>query len=272
VTTAELLDVLWRDYVALTPQAARIHRLLTLRGELLCNDHVALGTFGAPGIGMAALAQPFEARGWRGRDHYEFRDKHLRARYWRHDDPALPKLFISELVLDDLSPGAQAVVSGLLAQLPPRFGERGERDALAWAGRPWRVSYPEYQALAGESEYAAWLAAFGFHVHCVAVDFGSLATFPDLEALCAFLIEHGFGVNDTGGMIKGSRAEYLERSSTRADSVAVAFADATVRIPSCSYEFARRYRLPSGEVFHGFARASADKIFAPSDLGISPTG
>jgi hypothetical protein len=267
VTVAELLDVLWRDYVASTPQAERIHRLLTQRGEILCNDHLAFRTYAAPGLGIDALARPFEALGWRARDRYRLRDKHLRARYWQHDDATLPKVFLSELVVDELSPGAQAVIDALVAQLPAGFGER---DDLPWAGRPWRVTHADYLALLAESEYAAWVAAFGFRVNHFTVDVGSLSTFPDLEALDAFLIEHGEALDDRGGMIKGSRAERLEQSATRADRVAVAFADATVRIPSGSYEFARRFPLPSGELFHGFAPASAEKIDESSDAGIAP--
>jgi hypothetical protein len=264
VTVAELLDALWRDYVARTPQAAPIHRLLTQRGEILCNDHVALRSFGTPGIGIDALARPFEALGWRPRERYRFGDRHLRARYWQHADPTLPKVLISELVIEELSPGAQARIAALLEQLPDGFAAR---DDLAWAGRPWRISYAEYAALFAESSYAAWVAAFGFRVNHFTVDVDSLSTFPDLAALDAFLIEHGFALDDSGGTIKGSPADRLERSATRADSVAVAFADATVRIPSCCYEFARRYRLPTGELFHGFIPARTDASFASAALG-----
>ena len=78
MTTSELLDALWRDYVASTPQAERIHHLLAARGEIIRNDHVALRTFDAPGIGIEALARAFEALGWQPRDRYRFDDKHLR--------------------------------------------------------------------------------------------------------------------------------------------------------------------------------------------------
>lgn len=257
MTAAELLEVLWRDYTAATPQAARIHQLLTQRGELLCNDHVALRSFAGDGLGMAALARPFEACGWRPRDRYELAASHLRARYWQHEDPALPKLFISELVVDQLSAAARAEVHRLLAQLPPGFAERAD---LAWSGRPWQLSYAAYERLYAESEYAGWVAAFGFRVNHFTVDLGSLSTFPDLVALDAFLVEHGFALDDRGGMIKGSPAERLEQSWTRADAIEVEFDDATVRIPSGSYEFARRYRLPSGELFHGFAPSGAEHV------------
>lgn len=264
LNSGDLLAALWRDYVASTPQAEAIHHLLSERGEIIVNDHVALRTYGSPGIGLDALARPFEAAGWvRADDHYRFDDKHLVARYWKHPDPALPKVFISELVLAELSPAAQQVIAGLVSQLPPGFGERPD---LPWAGRPWQVTHAQYSALLAESEYAAWVAAFGFRVNHFTVDVNALTTFRDLVGLNAFLVEHGFTLNESGGAIKGTRADCLEQSSTRADSVEVAFSDKRVRIPSCYYEFAKRYALPSGALFQGFVPASADKIFESTDV------
>lgn len=263
MTPSQLLEHLWRDYVATTPQAERIHALLAGRGELIRNDHVALRTYGAPGIGLTALARPFEALGWQPRDRYRFDDKHFVARFWQHPDPALPKVFISELVLGELSADAQQRIAGLVAQLPAGFGERAD---LPYAGRPWQLAYADYEALLAESEYAAWVAAFGFRVNHFTIDVGALSTFPDLQALDAFLVEHGFTLNDAGGIVKGTPAERLEQSSTRADSIEVAFADRAARIPSCYYEFARRYPLPSGELFQGFVPASANKLFESTDV------
>lgn len=253
VTTAELLDVLWRNYVAKAPQAAEIRSVLTGRGEILSNDHVALRTFALPGIGGCALARPFEALGWQPRDSYEFPGG-VRARAWRHGDRALPGVLISELVVDGLSPRAQAVIRGLVDQLPAGFGER---DDLAWAGRPWRVSYADYQALRAESEYAAWVAAFGFVANHFTVDAGALSTFPDLAAVGAFLVEHGFPLDESPGDMTDGAPGGGERAATRPDRVAVEFADVTVRIPSCHYELVRRHPLPSGELFTGVVAASA---------------
>jgi hypothetical protein len=264
VTVEALLAALWADYVASTPQAERIRGLLAARGEAVRNDHVALRTFGSPGLGLATLAAPFEALGWRARDRYRFDDKKLIARYWRHPDPALPKIFISELCVDELSPGARQLITGLVAQLPPGFAARPD---LPWAGRPWQVTRAAYEVLLAESEYAAWVAAFGFRVNHFTVDVNALATFPDLAAVVAFLVEHGFAMNDAGGVIKGGPGERLEQASTRAEPVEVALADATLAIPSCYYELARRYPLPSGELFQGFIPTSADKIFESTDVG-----
>jgi hypothetical protein len=263
LTIAELLDALWRDYVATTPQAERIQRLLRDRGERVQNDHIALRTYALPGIGIDALARPFEALGWRKQpDRYRFDDKKLVARYWQHDDPALPKVFISELCVSELSVAAYQIIDQLVAQLPRGFGERGD---LPWAGRPWRVRRAEYESLLIESEYAAWVAAFGFRVNHFTVFVNALTTFPDLESLDAFLVDHGFTLNAAGGVIKGSPAQHLEQSSTRADSIEVDLAGETMRVPSCYYEFARRYPLASGELFQGFVPTSADKIFESTD-------
>jgi hypothetical protein len=266
VTIIELLDVLWRNYAALVPQAEHIRHLLASRGEVSCHDHLALRTYGVPGIGADALARSFEALGWRRRERYEVSGRGVRARCWQHPDAAIPKVLISEIAIEALSPEAQAVIGGLIDQLPARFGELGD---LPWVGRPWRVTYADYRVLHAEFEPAAWLAAFGFRVHHFTIDVGALATFPDLTALDAFLVEHGFLLEDRGGEITGSAAEWIERSATRPDPVAVEFADVTERIASSGYEFVRRHRLPSGELFHGFAPASTGAVSPSTDAGPS---
>jgi len=256
----ELLAALWADYVATTPQAEKIHRLLAERGEAVKNDHVALRTFNLPGIGMAQLAKPFEAAGWELQpDRYRFEDKKLVARYWKHADPALPKVFISELCVEELSAGANQIVHTLTMHLPKDFAP------LPWSGRPWSVRRAEYETLLIESEYAAWVAAFGFRVNHFTVAVNGLTTFPDLHSLNAFLVDHGFALNQAGGAIKGTPAQLLEQSSTLADSIVVDLAGEAMRIPSCYYEFARRYPQADGELFQGFVPTSADKIFESTD-------
>jgi hypothetical protein len=229
MTVAELLDALWRDYVATTPQAERIHRLLSGRGEAVRNDHVALRTYNLPGIGLAELARPFEALGWQLQDdRYRFEDKKLVARYWRHADPTLPKVFISELCVEELSAGANQIIAGLVRQIPAGFA------LTPWAGRPWQLRRAEYETLLIESEYAAWVAAFGFRVNHFTVDVNALTTFPDLESLNAFLVDHGFALNQAGGVIKGTPAQRLEQSSTLADTITVELAGESARVDDCS--------------------------------------
>lgn len=250
-----LLEDLWRDYVAITPLAGRVHALLEARGERIVNDHVALRTYGVPGFGLATLAAPFEQLGWEARGHYTFPDKKLVARYWQHADPTLPKIFISELVIADLPARAQALISGLVANA-----------SFAMGTRPWQVDHATYRALLDDSEYAAWVAAFGFRVNHFTVDVNRLTTVASLAELNTLLRDAGFALNESGGAIKGTPADLLEQSSTRAEEIDVAFSDTTARIPSCYYEFARRYPQPDGTLFQGFVPASADKIFESTDV------
>jgi Domain of unknown function (DUF1338) len=254
MTLPELLDRLWVDYVAMTPQAERIHALLAARGETIANDHVALRGLGIANLGIAALAKPFEAVGYALQPaRYRFDDKKLVARYWKHPDRGVPKLFISELCVDELSASAQQSIAALVAQLPAGFSDRPD---LPWAGRPWRTSRAIYDALLAESEYAAWLAAFGFRVNHFTLAVDALTTFGSLAELDAFLVANGFALNTAGGAIKGTPAEKLEQSSTLADAIAVDLDGERAMLPSCYYEFAKRY-----DGFEGFVPASADKIF-----------
>ncbi len=225
---AALVDHLWRDFVATTPQAARIRELLVARGELVHHDHVALRTIAAPGLGLDALGGPLEAAGFRPRERYRFDEARLRARYWQHDDPNAPKVFVAELDPGGLSVGAQVILERLLAQVPSSFTERPE---LLRTGRPWTPTYADYQALLVESEHAARVAALGIGVERCSVDVGALITFPDLDALVAFLVEHAFRVDARG-----------ERAAIRPDPISVRFADTVARIPSGSYELALRHQ------------------------------
>jgi hypothetical protein len=83
------------------------------------------------------------------------------------------------------------------------------------------VRKAEYESLLRESEYAAWVAAFGFRVNHFTVNVNALTTFPDLLSLNAFLLDHGFTLNESGGAIKGTPADRLEQSSTRADEIEI---------------------------------------------------
>jgi Domain of unknown function (DUF1338) len=262
----QLFARLWADYVANTAQPQRIHKLLAGRGEQVFNDHIALrsiASFGAQrGVGIADLAKPFIALGFVAQDSYAFPQKHLRACYYQHADAAFPKVFVSELLVSELSSAAQATLAGLLQQLAPDFATRAD---LPWAGRPWALSHATYLELLAESEYAAWVAAFGFRVNHFTIDVNRLRTFAELNEVNAFVQDHGFVLNAAGGVIKGNPAERLEQSSTMADAVDVAFTDGTFAIPSCYYEFAKRYPLPDGTLFQGFVPASADRIFESTD-------
>ncbi|WP_437204242.1 DUF1338 domain-containing protein [Planctomicrobium sp. SH664] len=257
-----LFQRLWADFTQINPQANTIRQLLEGRGETIINDHIAFRTFDDPRVNIDVIARPFVAEGYEAREVYRFEQKKLDARHFEFNHPSAPKIFISELNLSGFSTGLQNTVATLLDQIPQSALEDPEFCAI---GRPWQLTYGDYEALARESEYAGWMAAFGFRANHFTVLVNSLKTVKSLKELNELVKEAGFPLNTEGGEIKGGPQDFLEQSSTLASEVAVSFADGTFRIPGCYQEFARRYPLPDGTLFSGFVTKSADKIFQSTD-------
>ncbi len=261
-----LFSRFWDDYSRLNPQAKAIHTLFEEQGWTIVNDHIALRTFGDPRVGVDRLGKVFENLGYIRRGEYEFKEKKLYAAHWEpeneEDLDRLPKVFISELLLKHFSGELQATVDHLIGQVPARTLAS---DELVLCKRPWKMDYKTYQKLATESEYAGWMAAFGFRANHFTVNVNQVEAVKGVPELNAFLKKHGFKLNASGGEIKGGPDVCLEQSSTLADQVEVEFTDRKARVPACYYEFAKRYPLESGKLFQGFVEKSADKIFESTD-------
>ncbi|MBZ6072562.1 DUF1338 domain-containing protein [Aeromonas schubertii] len=252
-----LFGHLWDNYIKVTPSAHKVHELLA-GGESIVNDHVAFRTFNLPKVGLEKLAAHFLALGYEEKGQYEFKAKKLKAKHFEHNDPDAPKVFISELKVEELSAPAQAIVHALVEQVPEHLTDA---PAFLYAGAPWRVSHADYQTLLAESEYAAWMAAWGYRANHFTVSINRLRDFDTIEAVNAALKRAGFVLNAVGGEVKGDPHVMLEQSSTMADKADVAFTDGVKTIPSCFYEFALRYPQADGILYPGFVEASADKIF-----------
>ena len=248
---------LWQNYVEITPSAKAIHDLLGNGAEII-NDHVAFRTFNLDGIGLPALSKHMFRLGYEVAGEYQFNEKHLMALHFEHPDASKPKVFISELLVENLSSQAQAIIKKLAANIDLN---KVEEDDFMYSGRHWDISSEDYQTLQAESEYAAWMSVWGFRANHFTVSVNALPDFETLESVNEALKNAGFVLNTSGGEIKGSADVYLEQSSTMADKQDMVFSDTTLTIPACFYEFARRFPLESGELYSGFVAASADKIF-----------
>ena len=258
-----LFKKLWDDYRTINKQADGIYNLLTKKGEKVQNDHIAFRTFGLPKVNIDVLARPFIGFGYEPKGEYTFTEKKLRARHYEHKDETRPRIFISELKVEEFSPALQKTVHDLVAQVPDALPKQWD---FSVSGRPWKpVSYATYEALKKESEYAAWLAVFGFRANHFTVYFNALKSFSSLAQLNQFLKDNGYQLNSAGGEIKGTTKDYLEQSSTMAHPTEVEFSDGKKTAPACYYEFARRYPMPNGKIFTGFVEKSADKIFESTD-------
>jgi hypothetical protein len=263
-TLPSLLDKMWKDYVEINPLAQKIYDVFTQEGEKVLNDHIALRTFNLPRVNVDVLAKPFLESGYTYKGDYHFTEKKLYAKHYEHPDSNFPKIFISELEVEKFSPALQATVKSLVEQIPA--GQEHQFD-FSCVGRPWNVTTATYNELMKESDYAAWVAAFGYRPNHFTVFINELKKYSDILTLNNFLKESGFKLNSSGGEVKGSKNVCLEQSSTLANNIEVTFSDGKLTIPACYYEFAKRYPNADGKLYQGFVAASADKIFESTRHG-----
>jgi hypothetical protein len=263
----DLLAALWIDHAATTPQAPRLHQLLRERGEAVRIDHIGLRTFELPEVSIDSLERAFVEHGYQAAESYELPREKLIAYHYEHRSQDRPGLLLSALLVDELSPEAQEIVGALVAQIEPGAAAH---PIFAASGRPWQLSSAEHERLRAESEYAAWVAAFGFRADHFAVDVGSLRTLDGVAGVNRLLVDSGFRLNRSGGEIKGSAAELLEQSATLADEIDVPLADGTFRIRSGYCELARRHRGPDGALFRGFLPASSALLLESAHGAAAP--
>jgi Domain of unknown function (DUF1338) len=280
-----VLDGLMRRYRERVPDVGRIIAAMIAEGivadaETIENDHIAFRTLGVPHLGIASLEKIFLHYGYERRDRFAFAAKKLDAYWYSPPHPALPRIFISELRVSELSEIAQTIVraySGGVERDPVDAVDLDDGVAVdALLHQPlWRLpTYADYRRLLEESEYAAWtiynryyLNHFTISVHNLPGEYASLAAFN------AFLERNGILLSDAGGTIKTSSDGLLLQSATVAQLVDAVFAGGDLHAIAGSYvEFAERRvlpafaHLPAGELRRehrrdGFETGNADRIF-----------
>ncbi|WP_299080035.1 DUF1338 domain-containing protein [uncultured Paraglaciecola sp.] len=264
-----LFSQLWQDYISITPSAKKVHDLLEgyefeHSGKItkLVNDHIALRTFNIDKINLEKLAAHFIALGYTEQGQYDFAQKKLRAKHFEHADDTQPKVFISELLVEEMPNDVQQIIFKMTDGMAD---DVAQQDDFLYSGTHWQVSTDEYETLVAHSEYAAWMSAWGFRANHFTVSLNHMGHFDSLAQMNSVLKESGFVLNSSGGETKGGPEVLLAQSSTMADKIKVEFANGNKLVPSCFYEFAQRYPMTSGGLYQGFVAASADKIFESTD-------
>lgn len=256
----EFYKNLWQDYVTMTPQAETIANALTERGETLINDHVAFRTFNVGPVRLEMLEPFILGLGYTKYEPYHFAAKKIDAMGYIPPSDDLPRIFLSELRVEELSEAAQTIIHDLVKQIDT---ESVSDASIFWRGKLWSApTFEDYQTLAAESEYAAWLSIIGLRANHFTVSVNALKTLTDVAEMNTFIESLGLDINASGGRVKGSPEVLLEQSSTMASKQELTFAnDSKHLVPTCYYEFAKRYPAQDGKLYQGFVAASADKIF-----------
>lgn len=255
---------LWADYLRLTPQAGQIQALFRADNPAIVHDHVAFRTLNQSPLALQHLEPLLLGMGYQRFQPYSFPEKHLQAWSYTPATADLPRIFFSELLCAELSARAQKILSALSTGID---AQRCTTPAVFWAGRLWPMpSWDDYCLLASESEYAAWVAAIGLRANHFTLSVNALTTPSTLPEVVARVEAAGFAMNQDGGVIKGKPAELLEQAATLADHQSFVFRDGDSHvIPTCYYEFARRYATATGELYQGFVAANANRIFTSTD-------
>lgn len=254
----DLIWKLWLSYKANTPSAEVIQNLLSIQKDDYFNDHIAFRTINSSSLKKERIAKIFLQYGWEIKGSYHFEEKHLNAIHMEHSSNIkLPKIFISELILEKVSVSTEKILSVAFEV----YEQHAKNENFLSIGRKHSINYSDYQKLLNESEYASWLYIFGIQPNHFTV---YLNNYPKLsiEEFAQSLQDKNIALNTFGGIIKGSKEKGLKQASTMADKKYIKFADQDleIEIPSCYVEFAERFNI-NGTLFNGFITNSADKIF-----------
>jgi hypothetical protein len=290
VTVADaFIDGLMRRYrervpdVQLIVDAMKSQGMIHRAGEIE-NDHIAFRTMGVPHLGIQSLEKIFLKHGFQRRDPYHFETKKLDAFWYAPPIARLPRIFISELRVGDLSAQSQKIIHSYTDEVtsdPVDALNLNDGDAIdAFLHQPlWRTpSLADYQQLANESEYAAWVIYNRYYLNHFTISVHNLpAPHNTVSEFNRFLESSGFRLNDSGGKMKVSEDGLLIQSSTVAKMVDAEFDDGaggtkTHSIAGSYVEFAERRLLPefaqlnASEIKRehrrdGFETGNADRIF-----------
>ena len=167
-TLSTILNCLHNNYEANVPDVHKIIHTLVNYGVIkfeneIENDHIAFRTLGVNHLGIESLEKIFLAQGYIKRDAYDFEEKKLNAFWYAPPSNDYPRIFISELRVNELSEITKKIIhkytnkitSDPVDALDLKNGKQvGEFLHTQLWGTPTKQ---EYFTLLKESEYAAWV-------------------------------------------------------------------------------------------------------------------
>jgi hypothetical protein len=225
-----LWNELWDRYRNQVAYARTYEEMITSAGGTFINDHIAFRslrlTLDGQDFGIGYLAQIAESLGYMPKDEYHFPNQHLYARYYQHPDQTLPKLFISELIVDALPTHiAEAIVKTVKNAKLATFSKDNPGTWLKVFGTPWLPPLKSTVELVNTvSQYGAWVLLHGYGVNHFtgSVDHQNTPAFPDIESTAAGLAALGVPMKE---VIEGDWGSGLRQTATKAVNTLVMVRD-----------------------------------------------
>ncbi len=294
---------LWLDYSHRVPYARIYEGVISEAGGTLANDHIAFRSLalsletaiGTVNLGIPHLEQVLDGLGYVPMGELSFPAQHLYARHYRHpqqDEFDLPKLFISELRVDQLPPEVrshleQTVQSGLdlegllecqsaIQDLKAIDNSSTDPHILAQRlkclfVRPWMPPVRSHlETVNAVSQYGAWVLLHGYAVNHFTgyVNRQNTPAYPDIETTAQALRSRGVPMKAD---IEGTAEVGLRQTATQAvqESVIVRsqpegpFQD--IPWTYAYYEIAQRFAIEPipghPQLFQGFLGPNAAQLF-----------
>lgn len=284
-TLDTILNGLFKTYFERVPDVKKITNAMIKKGwvssqEDIINDHVAFRTLGVKNLGIASFEKIFLAHGYLKKEFYSFEAKKLNAYWYAPPNENQPRIFISELRVEELSKEAQDIIykytENITTDPVDLLDLNTPKQVVEFFEKPlWKLpTLSDYNTLLNESEYAAWVLYNRYYLNHYTISVHELPNGYDrLEKFNEFLVALGIKLNDAGGVIKISKDGLLLQSSSVAEMITARFEGNDSQEIAGSYvEFAERKVLSefsgldpklisSKHRRDGFETANADKIF-----------
>ena len=281
----QILDSLFEVYSERVPDVKKITSEMIREGMVssqtdIINDHIAFRTMGVPNLGINSFEKIFLAHGYEKRDFYHFEAKKLDAYWYSPPTKELPRIFISELRVNELSTEAKKIIKSYTQNVKydpvDKIDLNNSESVSEFLRTPlWNLpSLEDYEFLLHESEYASWVIYNRYYLNHYTISVHDLPSpFNKLESFNSFLKNIGITLNTSGGIIKTSKDKLLRQSSSVANSINATFCNNKKKSIAGSYvEFAERSPLPEYKHLEasrlkrihrreGFETSNADSIF-----------
>lgn len=281
----EILESLFLVYSKRVPDVNKITTAMIKKGLVnnqneIVNDHVAFRTMGVKNLGINSFEKIFLKHGYKKMDFYHFDAKKLDAYWYAPPSNDLPRIFISELKVDNLSIKAQEIIKSYTNTVTndpiDKIDLNSSLEVSNYLQTPlWRLpTKNDYESLLFESEYAAWVIYNRYYLNHYTISVHDLpGEYSDLNQFNEFVKSLGIKLNKSGGEIKVSKDKLLRQSSSVANQIEAKFSEGEKKLIAGSYvEFAERSILPEFSKIEkikikrkhrreGFETGNADKIF-----------
>lgn len=288
-----LFDELWENYIERVPYAKQYANLVVKKGGKIVIDHIAFRTFnthtGEQPEGIRGIKHILNFLDYKPISKYKFSKKKLNAFHFEHPDKLFPKIFVSQLEVNELPSWGQKIINqtvqnafyllsdrsiGLLRSLEENGGLPDDAakylvgDLVQYFRRPWDIpSKEDVLKINDVSQYGAWVMLHGNSVNHFAayINYQEVKDWPDLEATCKGLADAGIPMKDE---IEGEPGSKLRQSATHAvkEDVRVKTESGLEKITwtSAYLELTERNFIEengNSKLFSGFLGAQATHLF-----------